>query len=236
MNPEPLTNHLEALKKALFRVFLLILLGVVAAFSFSQEIVHFLTSPMQGEKLVLFSPLEGFEVAFWTSLVFGALGTLPLWIVPCLKFILPALTEREKESLFPVALFSGLFLMAGLISAHFYFLPFMNHSLYAFNESYGTNMWGLKSYIDYVLGIYFANALLFEILFVLLFLTHKGILDYPMLKNKRKGVYLFSLIIGAILTPPDIASQLLVAVPLMGIYEIALLYAKCSLRPVYDMN
>lgn len=195
------------------------------SFAFSEELIHFLLTPLPDKELVLFSPLEGFEIAFWTSLIFGALFSLPFWIVPCLSFIFPAFTEQEKKGLYPLMGLSIFCLGLGGVVAYSFSIPFMTQALFDFNESYGKNLWGVKSTIDFMLGIYLAHAVLFEAGLVLFFLVHGGLIKYRTLKQKRKAVYLIILIVAAILTPPDVASQLLLAVPMIALYEIALGYS-----------
>lgn len=175
--------------------------------------------------LFLFSPLEGFRIAFWVSLVAGLLLTFPVWSLFCLGFLLPALTSNEKKSLLPFSLLSTLFIALGLYTAQKVTLPLMNETFFQFNHSLGHNLWSLESYLDYTLGVYFAHAVLFEMAFCLLFLVYLGWINKEHMQRFRKGAWLSAFILGALLTPPDILSQLIIALPLLVIYEAAYCFA-----------
>lgn len=184
------------------------------------------------QKLALFTPLEGFRVALSISLAGGLILTLPFWILPCLQFIFPALKPHEKRLLFPFISASFLFMGLGLALALKITLPLLNNTFYAFNETLGINIWGLESYLDYLIGMLALHASFFELAVLLFFLVYQRILTFPSLKQGRKIVYLASFIIGGLLTPPDIVSQLMVALPLIALYELMLGYAYILKRGV----
>jgi sec-independent protein translocase protein TatC len=138
---------------------------------------------------------------------------------------LPGLHPEEKATLLPLGVLSLFFLTAALFIAHTFTIPWMNHALLAFNQSLGSNFWGVESYLDYVLGLYLAHAALFEISLLLLFFVYKGWISTHHFTNGRKGAYLTAFILGAFLTPPDVFSQLCVAVPLIILFEIAAFWA-----------
>jgi sec-independent protein translocase protein TatC len=180
-------------------------------------------SPAQ---LAIFSPLEGMlaslKVSFWVGLV----GTSPIWLYFILQFILPALHSQEKSLVAPFLLLSGLFLTAGGLFAYFVTIPLANIYLQSFNNAIGMNLWGLSSYLDYTLILILANALACEISVLLLFAVHYGFVSAEVLISKRKHMIVAAFILGALLTPPDILTQFMLAIPLIALYELAIIYAK----------
>lgn len=176
--------------------------------------------------LVFLGPLDGIatciKICFWV----GLLGTSPLWILVLIQFIVPALYAHERKVLFPFLSLSLLFLIIGLLFAYYVTIPSANYYLLDFNQGLGTNLWSVSSYLDYSISLLLANAFAFESCLVLLLLVHFGIVSAEFLISKRRHFIVIAFIVGAILTPPDVLSQVLLAVPLIGLYEGAILYAK----------
>lgn len=182
--------------------------------------------PISQPFLALFSPIDGmiatFKVSFWA----GLLLTSPFWAYTMLRFIAPALHPNEKQLLLPFLGLSFFFVTAGICFAYFLTIPIANVYLQAFNSDIGMNLWSLSSYLDYTLVLLVANAMAFELALVLLFLVHLGIVTAESLANKRRHMIVGAFILGALLTPPDVLTQFLLAIPLICLYEASILYAK----------
>lgn len=177
------------------------------------------------QPLLLLSPMEGLSTAFKLSLWTGILGTSPLWLYLIFKFIAPALHRAEKLLVFPFFLLSFIFILLGLAFAYFVTLPCANQYLFNFNDQLGINRWSLALYMDYTTLLLLSNALAFEIFAIILLLVHYGLLKAHQMKSKRRHVIVAAFILGAILTPPDIISQLMLAVPLILLYEMTIIYS-----------
>lgn len=176
--------------------------------------------------LILLGPLDGMITAFKLSLWIGIVGTSPFWIFALLRFMAPGLEVAEKKLL---GIFLGLSFISmgmGLFFGWNVTIPVANQYLQAFNGSIGTNLWTLASYLDYTFVLLVANAFAFELGLGLLFLVHIGVLSKDSLVAKRRHAILAAFILGALLTPPDIMTQILVALPLITLYESAILYAR----------
>lgn len=176
-------------------------------------------------ELTIFSPTEGilsiFRVCFWVALVL----TSPLWMYFCMQFIIPALHRKEKRLLIPFLALSALFCAAGIVFSYFVTLPLSNALLWSINADLGSNLWSLANYFDYTFFLLLANALAFEISLILFFLVHLGVISSAQMSSHRRHAIVAALILAAVLTPPDIPSQLMLAVPIIGLYELAILYA-----------
>lgn len=181
---------------------------------------------LSSKNLVVFGPLEGMIIALKTCFWIGLVGTSPIWLLLILKFVAPALRQSEQRLLIPFLLTSLLFLSIGFIFAFFITIPIANRYLYLFNESLGTNLWSLSSYLDYTIFLLLANGIAFELSVIVIFMIHLGLLSAERMAQKRRQVIVGAFILGAILTPPDIATQFMLAIPLIGMYELTILYAR----------
>lgn len=177
-------------------------------------------------QLAIFNPIDGMIACFKVCASVAAVVTSPCWLCIILQFIVPGLNKSERVLIAPFIGLSFVFLAAGLMFAYFVTLPLSNVFLWTFNNEIGVNIWSLASYLDYTLFIMLANALAFEISLILFFLVHFQIISEESMAARRKHMIVVVLILSAILTPPDVASQLLLAIPLAGLYELAIFYAR----------
>lgn len=178
------------------------------------------------KNLVLLGPLEGLLIAIKVSLWLGIVITSPLWLFVLLKFIAPALRKSERRLLGPFILLSLAFIVSGLAFAYYMTIPLSNQYLMAFNETIGSNLWSLSHYLDYTLFLLLANALAFELGALGFFAVQLGLISAESLISKRRVAILGAFILGALLTPPDVLSQILLAIPLIALYESMILYAR----------
>lgn len=176
-------------------------------------------------KLLILSPEEGFstvlKICFWIGLTL----TCPIWCYFIFRFIAPALLPNEKSIVLPFLLFSSFFIVSGILFAINITIPITNAYLHTFNENLGLNLWSFSNYIDYTLLLVFSNVIAFELLVVIFLLVHFGVLTSEKMKQSRKFMILSSFILGALLTPPDILSQFLLALPMIVLYEAMILYS-----------
>lgn len=178
------------------------------------------------KQLLVLSPLEGMMISFKTSFWVGFLGTSPLWIFILLKFISPALRMHEKKLLYPFLGLSFLSVVLGITFSFFLTIPMANQYLENFNMQIGENVWTLSNYINYTLFLLLANAAAFEMGLILLFLVHCGLISAEQMIGKRRHMIVVAFILGAILTPPDVLTQFMLAIPLIALYEFAIIYAR----------
>lgn len=180
----------------------------------------------KNSNLVLLGPLEGItttlKVCFWTGIVI----TSPFWLYLVLSFIAPAFNASRRHLAIGFLAISLVFLFSGFLFAYCITLPLANQYLLAFSSSLGENLWSLQRYIDYTLLLLLANGLAFELSLVLFFLVHIGILTEEMMRSKRRHAIVAAFILAAVLTPPDVLTQILLAIPMLVFYELAILYAK----------
>ncbi|KAF3362556.1 Sec-independent protein translocase protein TatC [Chlamydiales bacterium STE3] len=186
--------------------------------------------PKEPATLFLLSPTEGFTTILKLSFWMGALCTVPFWIYLILKFIEPGLIAQEKAQLVPTAFLSLALALLGLAIAYCVTLPLSNHYLFSFNQGIGENHWGLSYYIDYVLTFLFGHGVAFASASLLFLAVYYQWISAARLAAHRRHVIIAILVLSALLTPPDVLSQIMLALPLMLVFEIVLLYAKISER------
>lgn len=221
-----LWEHVDQLRKTVIQALVVILAASALCLWNYQALFAILTYPLEHPKeLVLFSPIDGmsiaFKLSFWTGLVISS----PFWVYFFLRFAAPAFHVEEWRKILIFIALSVIFLAFGTAFAYRVTIPLANRYFETFNDAIGTNLWSLSQYLDYTLFLVLANGLAFELSLTLFFLVHFGIVSAKALKDKRRYMILFAFILGAILTPPDVTSQLMLALPLAGLYELAILYA-----------
>lgn len=156
------------------------------------------------------------------ALLAGAIIASPVILWQIIRFILPALYKHERRIFFCL-IFSTIFLfIAGVAFGYFFVITLgLNALLFTFSGDL-TPIISVSSYVDFVLCFLIPFGLVFEIPLIAYFLTKVGIINPVMLKEKRKYILLIILVLAAVLTPPDIISQVLLAVPMLLLYEISI--------------
>lgn len=197
--------------------------------SSGDELVYFTSAPSI-HHLVLLGPLEGMLVAMKVSLWAGIVVSSPLWLWFLMQFIVPGLRSNERKLALSFLTTSAILIVMGGLFAFFITIPIANTYLSGFNQHIGTNFWSLEKYLDYTLFLILANGAAFELATIGIFAVHLEFLSSEILVEKRRIAILSAFVIATILTPPDVFTQLLLAFPLMGLYEGLILYARWHSR------
>lgn len=190
-----------------------------------ESLIYLKTVPASAQ-LVVLGPLEGMLIALKTSLWLGGLGTSPIWLFVLMQFLLPGMHKTEKGLILPFLVTSLAFIIMGCFFAFYLTIPIANSYLLTFNQTIGVNMWSLAHYLDYTLFLLLANGLAFELCAIGIFAVHLGIVSANALVDNRRAAIVGAFIVGALLTPPDVLTQLMLAIPLIIIYEGVILYAR----------
>lgn len=178
------------------------------------------------QDLVVMGPLEGILIALKISLWVGIFISSPIWLFILMQFFLPGLHQHERRLILPFLITSLIFVMIGCLFAFTITIPIANQYLITFNQAVGTNLWSLSNYLDYTLFLLMANGLAFELGAIGIFTVHLGFVSAQGLAANRRFAILGAFIIATILTPPDVLTQFMLAIPLIGLYEALILYAK----------
>ena len=227
-----LTAHLEELRSRLIKSVLAVVFGSSVAYFFLDEITKFLTNPVG--KLYYMKPGEAFFTYLKIDIVAGFLIALPIIFFHAWKFFLPALTKGERAILGILVPASVILFFAGMAVSFFLVLPlalkfFMGFSLQE-NATELQSLFSFQDYFDFVIMFTLPFGFVFELPLAIIVLGKLGILTSEVLGRYRKIVFFLSFIIGALVTTPDVISQVAVAVPVMLLYEVGYWVVKYVLR------
>lgn len=225
--PMTLLEHLGELRRRLVRGFLAILIGFFACYGFAKELFYYLSLPLlkvmpADAKFIYTGVAEGFFVDLKVSFVAGLFVACPYLFYQIWAFIAPGLYEEEKRYVVPLAFTSALFFLGGGLFCYFVVFPFA----FTFFMSYSTDnivaMLSINEYLSFALKMLIAFGLIFEMPLFSFFLSRLGIISAQWMRDVRKYAVLAVFVIAAILTPPDVFSQLLMAAPMLVLYEISI--------------
>jgi sec-independent protein translocase protein TatC len=181
------------------------------------------TDPLE-VRLHNFSPAESFMVAFHVALFAALAVSSPFWIFFMGGFVLPALNLRERKVIFSWLGWSAFLFVAGVLSTYFVLLPVALRASVQYSELLGFSAqdWRAQEYINFVCKFIFGMGLGFQFPLIVLFLVKIGVLTHEHLKKYRRHVAVLSLILGAVLTTPEVVTQVAMAIPLYLLYEVCI--------------
>lgn len=228
---ESFVSHLVELRDRLIRslIVLLVLFGV--AFYFSGELVQFLAQPLYkamppGSQLITTDLAGTFFTLTKVSFMTAVLAGLPFLLYQVWAFVAPGLYEHEKRFAVPLMVSSVFFLLVGIGFAYWFVLPAAYHFFLQFAQAAGTNaMQDIQKYWDFTLAIFFGFGLCFELPVVEMLLVKLGMVTQQQLREARRYVVVGAFVVAAVLTPPDVLSQFMLAIPLILLYELGIVLA-----------
>jgi len=227
----PFTSHLEELRKRLITAFIAVGVGFVIAFGFKERLFKILVHPLvkvmkEGETLIYTGLPEAFftylKVAFLTGLIVAS----PIILYEFWMFVAPGLYKNERRMMMPIVLLSSLFFIGGALFGYFIVFPWGFKFFLGFATDTIRPLPSMKEYFGFSAKMLLAFGLVFELPLVLTFLAKLGIVSVEFLKKNRKYAILLFFAGAAILTPPDVITQIMMALPLMVLYEISIIGAK----------
>lgn len=220
-------DHLDELRKSLFRALIGLALATVALYFVTPWIQELLIAPFiarEGAKLSLLTPTEGFVVSLKISLVAGLFVSAPWIFYQLWLFVAPGLFENERKMVLPVVFFSSFNFLLGAAFAWFV-LPYATRFFLGFSTQTVENLWSLGKYLDFILRMFLAFGIVFELPILIYFLARFGIVTPSLLRKYRRHAYILVLIAASIITPPDVFTQIILALPMVILYEISILLA-----------
>lgn len=234
--PEPeeksmgLMDHLTELRWRLVRCFIAAGVGFLLCWAVVEPIFNFITAPLlsalpaHGTAMYTTLP-EPFFVRMFVAFVTGLFVTSPYIFYQIWAFISPGLYEEEKKGLLPIALLSAIFFIGGGVFCYFIVFPYAFNFFLGFSSEQIQAMPRITDYLDFVIKLLLAFGLIFEMPLFSFFLSRMGVITAQMMRKARRYAVLCIFIVAAILTPPDVVSQLLMAMPMLLLYEISILVA-----------
>ena len=231
LNDQPLIVHLIELRDRLIRILVVILLFFLAFIAFANDLYAYLAEPLQsllpeGASMIatqVASPfLAPFKLAFYLSVYCGA----PMILYQVWGFIAPGLYAKEKKIAGPLLVSSIFLFYAGMAFAYYAVFPLVFGFFTTIGPAGVTVMTDIDAYLSFVLKLFLAFGLAFEIPVATMLLVKAGIASPESLKQKRPYVFIGCFVVGMLVTPPDVISQTLLAVPMWLLFEAGLIGAR----------
>ena len=237
MVEQPLVGHLEELRRRLIVAGSAWLVGMLVCYAFAQQLFQFVSEPLRqalpvGSSLVFIQATEPFFTYLKLAAMAGLLLSLPVIFWQMWAFVSPGLYQREQRLAVPFVLASCACFGVGTWFGFGYVFPL----IFRFLISYGTDvgnisaMLSMGGYLSLSCRLLLAFGLIFELPIIIFFLTRLGLVDHVWLARHRRMTLLLAFVIGAILTPPDIISQVAIAGPFLILYEVGILVARLGAR------
>ena len=224
-----LIGHLSELRTRIIWSLVSVGIGSGISYFFIDDIMHYLTLP--AGKLYYMQPSEAFFTYLKVAMFAGFLAALPIVFYELWRFVLPALTMRERTALGIVVPSSVLLFFAGLAFSFFFVLPAGIRFFMGFGNPELQPLFSIDKYFDFVIAFVLPFGVVFELPLVLVILAHLGFVSSAFLRKKRRIVIFLSFVVGAVVSPtPDIFSQTMIAVPVMLLYEVSLFIVRYILK------
>jgi len=227
----PLTAHLEELRKRLIYSFLAIGVAFALCYAFIKPIVEILMRPLvqvlpQGSTLVFTAVPEAFFTYLKAAFLAGIFFSSPFILYQIWAFVSPGLYQREKKYIFPYLIVSSVFFVGGALFCYYIVFPVVFRFFLSFASETIRPLPAIKDYLAFTIKLLLAFGLLFQWPALVLFLARMGVVSSSILSRNRKYAVLVIFVAAAVLTPPDLVSQLLLAGPLLAMYEGSIWMAK----------
>lgn len=239
-NPEeafeqPFISHLIELRNRLLRVVLCVLVVFLALASYANEIYSMLAGPLlkhmpKNSTMIAIDVASPFFTPFKLALVVAVFISIPVILYQFWAFVAPGLYKRERRLILPLLIASTLLFYMGVVFAYFVVFPLVFGFLTAAAPTGVAVMTDITKYLDFVLTMFFAFGICFEVPIFTIVLVWTGLVTPADLADKRPYVIVAAFIIGMLLTPPDAISQTLLAIPMWMLFEIGLLFSRLFVR------
>jgi len=229
----PLMAHLMELKKRLTIAILAYIIGVMVLMNFSDIVFEFISSPIRaalppGTPLIFLNAPDVFFTYLKIALVLSLFATSPITFYQLWAFVAPGLYKNERKAFLGYFLSSLFLMIAGAAFAFFVVFPLIFQFFLGFSTDLIQAMPAIKEYLTLVLKLLFAFGMSFQIPIIIMLLVRLDLVGIDGLKDKRRYVIVWAFIFAAVLTPPDIISQTLLALPMLMLYEVGIIVAKMS--------
>ena len=233
--PMPLVAHLIELRDRFRNILIAVFIAFLCLFPFANELYTYISEPLrellpEGSSMIATEVASPFLTPFKLSLVLAVFLAMPVILGQVWGFIAPGLYKSEKRVAVPLLASSVVLFYTGVAFAYYVVFPL----IFGFFTTVGPGdisvMTDINRYLDFVLKLFFAFGFAFEIPVATLLLVASGVTNAQALREKRAYVIVGCFVVGMLLTPPDVISQILLAVPMWALYEAGIFFA-AFIRP-----
>ena len=232
----PFIAHLIELRNRLLHVVLCIAFLALPLSMYANDIYALMAQPLmahlpQNSSMIATNVTSPFMTPFKLSLVTAVFLSVPFILYQFWEFLAPALYKDERKAIFPLLIASTILFYCGVAFAYFVVAPLALAFFTSAAPTGVTVMTDIEAYLDFVLALFFAFGICFEVPIFTIVAVWSGFTTVESLTEKRPYVIVGAFIIGMFLTPPDVISQTLLALPMWLLFEIGLLFARLKMRP-----
>ena len=229
-NKIPFTSHLEELRERIIKSFIAVAVGFFICYGFKEKLFEIMTHPLvsvmeTGDKLIFTGLPEAFFTYLKVAFLAGLLLAGPVIIYQFWMFVAPGLYKRERRIMIPIVLLSTFFFIGGALFGYFIVFPFGFKFFLSFASDTIKALPSMKEYLSFASKLLLAFGLVFELPIVITFMARLGLVTVPFLRENRKYAILLFFVGAAMITPPDVVTQIMMAFPLMLLYEISIVGA-----------
>jgi sec-independent protein translocase protein TatC len=238
---QTLMDHLVELRDRLLRMVLAILIVFIALFAFSEDIFTIAAQPLlalmpEGTSMIATGVTSPFLVPFKLVLLLSVLLTIPYLLHQIWSFIAPGLYVHEKRMAGPLLVSSVILFYCGIAFAYFVIFPILFGFFIGIAPKGVAVMTDIGQYLDFIIAIFLAFGIAFEVPVATFILIAAGVTTADTLADKRPYIIIAAFVIGMVLTPPDVISQSLLAIPIWLLFELGLLMSRIFLKEKADDN
>ncbi len=225
-----LVEHLTELRKRIIIVMITLLVATGVAFYFVEEIQSLMIRPGGEVDFIYLSPPELLMAHIKLALMTGLIGALPIIFYQVWSFVIPGIQKKQRVFLFLSVFFGTFFFVGGIVFAYLLILPLSIEFFAGMASDQVQPLFSFTNYIGFVTSILFAFGVAFELPMLVLLLTKFNLVRPKTLRKFRKFVFLVVVVLSALITPPDIISQALLAGPMMVLFELSILISSVIYR------
>lgn len=228
---QPLIEHLIELRSRLLRCLTALLIVFLALTPFSGKLYSAIASPLMNRLpanagMIATEVASPFLVPFKLTLYLALFVSMPYLLYQLWAFVAPALYKYEKRFAFPLLLSSVILFYTGIAFAFFLVFPLLFRFFTTVAPAGVTVMTDISQYLDFILKMFFAFGMAFEIPIATILMVSTGIVSLESLAQKRPYVIVGAFVAGMLLTPPDVLSQILLAMPIWALFEVGLFFSR----------
>ncbi|MDX2507064.1 MAG: twin-arginine translocase subunit TatC [Gammaproteobacteria bacterium] len=228
---QPFMAHLIELRDRILRIVVVVIAIFLVLFFFANDLYHIVSAPLlaqlpEGSTMIATGVAAPFLTPFKLSLVSSIFIAIPYIFYQFWSFVAPGLYRHEKRLALPMITSSVILFYSGIVFSYYLVFPLMFAFFTATTPEGVAMMTDISQYLDFVLKMFFAFGLAFEVPIVTIVLTLTGVTNADKLAEKRPYVIVGSFVIGMLLTPPDIVSQTLLAIPVWLLFELGIIFSR----------
>lgn len=233
---QTLIEHLLELRTRILRSLLFVLVIFLALFAVANPIYEFMSEPLrqmmpEGTSMIATDVASPFLAPLKLALILAVFASMPFLLYQLWAFIAPALYQNEKAVALPIFFSSVILFYSGIAFAYFVVFPLIFGFFTSVAPQSVAVMTDINSYLNFVMKLFLAFGLAFEIPVATFLLIRAGIVSAKSMAEKRPYVLIGCFVVGMLMTPPDIFSQTLLALPMYALFELGLLFSRIFARP-----